>query len=288
MRRRGCRRLAGQVSEGALVSEYEESAGQDQTVPGQTSKGPDQEPPRSRRAGASKAAGTVAGALTSRTAGWMVAAALAGSLVTLGVDHSTAQPTAGSVTIRNAGRVAAAPSGSTRHRQIPAMTLTPKRFYVGPGDPLAVGGLAGGQGGTSWVMQPACAVPGPGGPPFSKSQRRIITIPMPKRVVIGRPGHQKLPLHAGQIPALKRIRFARPACPILPIHCRAGMRIAIGQAPAATRVHIEQRGRVFVIGPGQQPPRRVSVSLPDVVVVPSFRFIGSGGPQCVTFWAGQR
>jgi hypothetical protein len=32
----------------------------------------------------------------------------------------------------------------------------------------------------------------------------------------------------------------------------------------------------------------MSVSLPDVVVVPSFRVIGSGGPRCVTFWAGQR
>jgi hypothetical protein len=101
---------AGQVSEGALVSEYEESAGPDETVPGPNTKEPDPDPPRSRRAGATRAAGTVAGALTSRTAGWIVAAALGGSLVTLAVDNGTSQPTAGPIAIRNADRTAPAPA----------------------------------------------------------------------------------------------------------------------------------------------------------------------------------
>jgi len=259
-------------------------------MPDRISKGtdPDPEPARSRRAGAPSAAGAVAAAVTSRTAGWMVAAALAGSLATLGVVHGTSQPAAGQVTIKNAGRVAVAPSGSSKHGRMWATRLTPKRVYVGPGDPLATGALPQVSGGAAWVAQPACAVPGHNGPPFSKRQQRIVTIPVPKHIVIGRTGHHKLQQQGGQITVPKRIRLARPACAMFPLRCRADLRIAIGQVPAATRVQVEQRGRFFATGQGQQPPRWARVRFPAVVVVPSPRLTGSPGPQCVAFWPRQR
>jgi hypothetical protein len=262
---------AAPVSEDARVSEYEESAGQDQNVPGATSAEPDPEPPRSRQVGASRAAAAVAGAVTSRTAGWMVAAALAGSLVTLAVDHGASQPTAGQITIRNAGRVSAAPPGRSTHRQIQASPLTP-------------GALPQAQGGMAWVMQPACAVPGPGGPPIAKRPQRMVTIPVPKRIVIGRQGHRNLQIYAGQLPASKRIRLVRPACPMFPLRCHPGMRIGIRQVPASARVQIGRRGRFFVTGPSQQPPGRIPVRVPAAVIVPSPRIAGSPGPQCMAFW----
>ena len=271
------------------MNEYEESAGPDQTMPGGNNQGPDAGPPSSRRAGASKAAGAVAGAVTSRTAGWMVAAALAGSLVTLAVDHNTSQPGARSITIRNAGRAAQAPTGGSRHRQIEAVPA-PKRIYLAPGGPASAG-APWAQAGTSWIMQPACAIAGAGGPPFSKRVQRIVTIPAPKRVVIGGQGQHNMHIQIGQVPAASRIRFARPGCLMFPLQCQRGMKIG-GQVHPFTRVQIERRGRVVIVGPRQRALRRMTINAPrfrrTVVIVPSPRLSGSQGPQCVAIRPRQR
>jgi hypothetical protein len=290
------------------VSEYEESAGPDETVPGPNTKGPDPDPPRSRRAGATRAAGTVAGALTSRTAGWIVAAALGGSLVTLAVDNGTSQPTAGPIAIRNAGRTAPAPAGTRRSWKIAATRLTPRQVYLAPGGPLAAGGPpAQGGAGAAWTMQPACALPGPGGPPFPPGRQRTVMIPRAKRAIIGRLGHRHVRIEFGRIPMPKRMILIRPKCamislpmvplpmlplPVVPLHCRAAMRIAIRQVPPFKRISIQPRGRVIYIGPNHRPPRRMDIKAPAgrrvYVVVPSPRLGGPPGPGCVALRPTQR
>ncbi len=256
------------------MSEYEESAGQETPAPSGNSAGPDTEPLRPRRAGAAKTAAAVGGAVTSRTAGWMVAAALAGSLVTLGIDHGTSQPSAGSITVRNAGRVAQAPTGASKRGRIEAVPPGQKRIYVAP--PA--------QGRTSWIMQSPCAVGGMGGPPFSERHQGFATI-MPKRVVIGARGQHKVHVQIGQVPARQAIRLALPGCSMFPIHCQASMAIG-GQVPPFVRVQIERRGRVYVIGPQQGSMRRMTINGPAfrrAVVVPAPRIRGSVATQCLAF-----
>jgi hypothetical protein len=277
------------LNEGALVSENEETAGRETPVPSGNSDGLDTEPLRPRRAGVAKTAAAFGGAVTSRTAGWMVAAALAGSLVTLGIDHGTSQPSAGSITVRNAGRVAQAPTGAGKHARIQAVPGQ-KRIYVAPGGPLGAGSFSA-QGRTSWIMQQPCAAAGVGGPPFSARHQRFNWIQVPKRVVIGPRGQRKLHVQIGQMPARKAIRIARPACPMFPIHCQASITIG-GQAPPFTRGWIERRGHVYVIGPQQGSMRRMTINAPafrrTVVVVPSPRIEASQGRQCVAFLRPQQ
>ena len=272
------------------MSEYEESAGPDETVPGQNNKGPDPDPPRSRRAGATRAAGTAAAALTSRTSGWIVAAALAGSLVTLAVDHGTSQPTAGPIAIRNAGRTAPAPAGTRRSWKIAATPLTPRQVYLAPGGPLAAGGPPA-EGWAAWTMQPACALPGPGGPPFPPRRQRIVIMPGAKRVIIGRAGHRHVRIQFGQVQQPKRISWFRPKCAMIPLHCSA-MRIAIRQVPPFKRIRIERRGRVIYIAPNHRLPHRMGIKAPAsrraFVVVPSPRLAGPPGPQCIALRPAQR
>jgi hypothetical protein len=220
----------------------------------------------------------------------MVAAALAGSLVTLGIDHGTSQSSAGSITIRNAGRVAQAPAGASKHGRIEAVPPGQKRIYVAPGGPLGAGTFSG-PGRSSWIMQQPCAVAGVGGPPFSERHQRFDWIPVPKRVVIGPQSQRKLHVQIGQVPARKAIRFARPACPMFPIHCQAGITIG-GQVPPFARVQIERRGHVYVIGPRQGSVRRMTINAPAfrraVVVMPTPRIAGSLGARCVAFLRPQR
>jgi hypothetical protein len=220
------------------VSEHEESAEPDPTIPGLPA-GQHQPGPSSKAGARGQRAAKVAGAVTSRTAGWMVAAALAGSLVTLLLDGGTSQTAGGQVAFRDVGRAS---------WRIAATPLTPKQVYVAPGGPLAGG-----------MVAPACAYPGPGMPPRIFRHQRSITIYGRQRIAIGKKGLRVSWTVIGRGPAAKRITVVRPGCQAMPWRCDAAIGVQIGQAPGSKRIMIQRHGRVVLIGPGGRPQRRISV-----------------------------
>ncbi len=227
------------------MSEHEESAGPDATIPGQPA-GHHETGPSSKARTRGQRAAQVAGAVTSRTAGWMVAAALAGSLVTVLLDGGTSQPATGQVTLRNIGRAAPAPAGVRTSWRIEATPLTPKQVYVAPGDPLASG-----------TVTPGCAFPGPGIPPGAVRHSRSLKISGWQQIVIGRKGHRASWVAIGSGPPRKRIALVRPGCRVRPLHCGAALGVRIGWAPAGKRIMIKRHGSVVIIGPGGRPQRHV-------------------------------
>jgi hypothetical protein len=231
------------------VSEHEESGGPDPTIPderaGQHDSGPSSTA-GTRRQRAARAAGAV----TSRTAGWMVAAALAGSLVTLVLDGSLSQPATGQVAFRNVGRSAQAqaPAGGRTSWRIAAVPATPKQVYLAPGGPLAAGTSAR-----------ACAFAGQGVPPVAIGRARSIKISGMRHAVIFSQGHRASWVEIGKAPGGKQITVVRPWCQMTPLHCRAAAGVRIGWVPAFRSITIKGHGRTVIVGPGGSAQRRVSI-----------------------------
>lgn len=128
-----------QESPGPDPSATQDQGGQPDTAP-QTTPGRFRLGSRQAR-GAGTAGGSarrVGVALASRTAGWMVAAALAGSLVTLLLEPARSASTSNAaVQFRNTGRIALAPArsavaGSGQNR---AAVPVPRRVYLAPAQP---------------------------------------------------------------------------------------------------------------------------------------------------------
>lgn len=181
------------------MSEHEESAGSDPTIPGQPAGHHDTGPSGAASTRGQRGA-KVAGAVTSRTAGWMVAAALAGSLVTMLLDGGASQTATGQVAVRNVGRTALAPPGGRMSWRIAATPLSPNQVYAAPSGPLA------------GAVAPACAFPGPGLPPRAFRHARSITIYGRHRVVIGKKGRRASWTVIGRGPARKQRWF--PSCAV--------------------------------------------------------------------------
>ncbi len=265
------------------MSEHEESAESDPTIPSEYAAGSGPAQPDSAEPGSSQPessqnsargrgqrAAKLAGAVTSRTAGWMVAAALAGSLTTLLLDNGTAQPTVSQVAAREAGRMAHIPGSARRNGPGPATRV----IYPGPGGPQAAGR-------SSWVLGPAapgsagfsCAFPGPGGPPFATGKIGAVRIHRAWQVIIIGRGHRHVQIKAGSVPA-PSFRLARPGCQMTPFRCQA-----------ALRVIIKRHGRLVIVG--QRPgglPRRIGVKpVPGKrisVVLPGRSVARFAGPRC--------
>jgi hypothetical protein len=128
-----------QESPGPDPSATQDQGGQPDTAP-QTTPGRFRLGSRQAR-GAGTAGGSarrVGVALASRTAGWMVAAALAGSLVTLLLEPARSASTSNAaVQFRNTGRIAPAPARSAvaGSGQIGAAVPVPRRVYLAPAQP---------------------------------------------------------------------------------------------------------------------------------------------------------
>jgi hypothetical protein len=128
------------------VDEHEESAGSESAAADDEGGQPDTAPLRARRrlrlshTGAGRTgARRVGAAATSRTAGWMVAAALAGALVTLLLEPARLAPSAVvSVPFRKADRVQTNPApnavAGSGHR-IRVAVPAPRQAYLVPGQP---------------------------------------------------------------------------------------------------------------------------------------------------------
>jgi hypothetical protein len=223
------------------VSEHEESGEPDPTIPGEQAGQHDMGPSSTAGTRRQRAA-RLAGAVTSRTAGWMVAAALAGSLVTLLLDGSLSQPATGQVAFRNVGRSAQAPAqaGGRTNWRIAAVPATPQQVYAAPGGPLAAG-----------TVGPACAFGGQGVPPVAVRRAR--------HAVIFRKGHRASWVAIGKAPGAKRITVVRLWCQMMPLQCRPAAGVRIGWVPAFRSITIKGHGRTVIVGPGGRPQRRLSI-----------------------------
>ncbi|HEX5190494.1 MAG TPA: hypothetical protein VFW16_13185 [Streptosporangiaceae bacterium] len=227
------------------MSEHEESAGSDPTIPGQPPGQHEPDPPG--KAGTrGQAAARVVGAVTSRTAGWMVAAALAGSLVTLLADGGTSQP-AGQIAVRNVSGTTT-PAGGRASWRMQLAPVTPRRAYIAPGGPLAGGMLA-----------PACAFPGPRTPPAMFRHPRSVTIYGRQRVAIGKKGGRLSWTVIGRGRAWQKVAIIGPGCQVIPPRCWTAIGVRNGKAPAFKQIIIKRHGRVVIIGPGGRAQRRVSI-----------------------------
>jgi hypothetical protein len=224
------------------VDEHEESAGSESAAADAVGGQPDTAPLRARRrlrlshTGAGRTgARRVGAAATSRTAGWMVAAALAGALVTLLLEPARLAPSAVvSVPFRKADRVqtnpapnAVAGSGHRIRVAVPAPrqaylvpgqpgqiygSLTPRQMYAAPGQwfagppaPVAAPGCIA----MAPAQEPFAAAPPPGGP---VARIRIGRYSPPKRVIISGRGRRPTQVRIGQLPIVKRIISIPGAC----------------------------------------------------------------------------
>jgi hypothetical protein len=256
-----------QESPGPDPSATQDQGGQPDTIPQTT---PGRLRLGSRRARAAGPAGgsarRVGVALASRTAGWMVAAALAGSLVTLLLEPArSASTTNAAVQFRNTGRIAPAPARSAvagsglNGGAVPA----PRRVYVAPGQPGQVPGCLAKlpPGG----LPPARAVP----PPV------ISRLRLHRQLVVGRGLRPRYIRISGRpimkalvgIPSPCSVRLGVVPPPIVQrltaIPGRCGARVQIGRLMAPKRVAFAKPGwlqiragrlraswRVVLVGPG--------------------------------------
>jgi hypothetical protein len=187
------------------VNDHSTPASEDSPVPEDTQALPASAAVSSRRI---PRAGLVAAAATSRTAGWIVAAGLLGSLITLLAGPGSNSP-ATTVTLHRAafavpGGLRSAAPGRRAYVQMPAgqkIVGIPAGLPPGVG-PLTPGQIAGPGG--LWVqvpaMMPACGIVGPGmlspgvqrvyGPGRQPKIQRVFTRPGKngKRFEIVRPG----------------------------------------------------------------------------------------------------
>jgi hypothetical protein len=210
------------------VNEHSTPASEDSPVQEDTQSLPASAPVRSRTL---PRAGLVAAAATSRTAGWIVAAGLLGSLITLLAGPGSNSP-ATIVALHRAafavpgGRRSAAP-GKRAYVQMPArqkIVGVPAGLPPGAG-PLAPGQIAG--PGSVWVqvpaMMPACGIIGPG-----------MVSPGVQRVYV--PGRQA---------KIQRV-FVRPG--------KNGKRIELVRPGAVpSKQFVSGSGSISLIGPGGSP-----------------------------------
>jgi hypothetical protein len=214
-------------------------------------------------------------ALTSRSAGWIVAAALAGSLATylfapprtsspasVGVAYQSAAPGAvqrSARIVRPGGQagvqVPAYVPGPTGVAGLPQRQITAGRVEVvlPPGGPAA-GQIVAGPGG-NWVgaPMPGCAFPGPGGLPGGRVSVRV-----------GRPGAMRrfVSVHGrratiGLAPVPQRVVIVRP-----PLARRIVVRN--GHSVHVRIVRLGGARRVVVVRPGRRSvraPRQVRLWL---------------------------
>jgi hypothetical protein len=228
------------------VNEHSASASEDPPVPEDTQAQPASPAARSRRF---PRAGLAAAAATSRTAGWIVAAGLGGSLITLLVGPGRNSSTTTIVPLHRAAFAINGAKSATPGRHVYIRGPVRQKIVGFPaGRPPAVGMLTPDQipgPGPGWVqvptMIPACGIPGPGAlPPGPRIHGRAFI-----KGVITRPGKNGM-----------RVEISRPGVPKRMIWVgRRGLR--------AHRISIQvPRRPLFAAGPG------------------SFTFIGPGGPFC--------
>jgi hypothetical protein len=231
------------------VNEHSTPASEDPPVREDTQEPPASAAARSRRL---PRAGLVAAAATSRTAGWIVAAGLFGSLITLllgpGRNSSTTIVPMHRAAFAIHGGLRSAAPGRRAYLHSP---VRQKIVGLPAGRPPAIGMFAPGQmagPGGVWVqapaMMPACGIAGPGMLP-----------PGPPRVY----GPGGLPIVKGVI--------SRSG--------KNGMRVVIIRPGAAKRVSWIWRRPL--------PGHRISVRLPrrQFAAGPGpFSIVGPGGPPC--------
>jgi hypothetical protein len=229
------------------VNEHSTPASEDPPVPDDTQALPASAAVRSRRL---PSAGLVAAAATSRTAGWIVAAGLFGSLITLLVGPGSNSP----ATIVASRRAAFAVPGGLKfaapgqHVYVHG-PVRQKIIGVPAGGPLGIGTLSPGQivgPGGAWIqvpaMMPACGFAGPGLLP---------------------PGEARVYGPGGQ-PIVKGV-ISRPG--------KNGMRVEIIRPGASKRISYDWRSA--------RPGHRISIQLPrrQFVSGPG-PFFGPGASPC--------
>jgi hypothetical protein len=236
------------------VNEHATPASEDSPDPEDTQQLPTSPAVGSRRL---PRAGLVAAAATSRTAGWIVAAGLFGSLITLLVGPGRNSSTTIIPVHRAAFAVRGGQSAPPGKRVYVHSPVGQKIVGLPAGGPpgagmFTPGGMAG--PGSVWVqvpaMMPACAIAGPG------------LLPPGVPGVYG-PGGQ---------PIVKGV-ISRPG--------KNGMRVEIIRPGA--------RKRVSWIWQRRLPGRRFSVQLPRRQFVPGpgpFSIVGPGGPPCAVHMSG--
>lgn len=210
-----------------------------------------------------------AGALaTSRTVGWMVAAALAGALVTLLLEPARSAPSP-AVPFRNAGRAEAKPGRSAvagSGHKVGVAVPAPGQVYPVPGRPGQVYaeptpwqmyGQMYPAPRAAWLAGPPASVGMPGcvikmpaqvpfaGPPPGRPgiHTRIGEFRPPKSIIMEGPGRRPTQTRIGRLPIVKRI---------IGIPGRCAVRIGI-PGPCAVRV---RAGRLML-------PRRIEVTPPS-------------------------
>jgi hypothetical protein len=156
-----------------------------------------------------------------------VAAALAGSLVTLLLDPGTSTPSVQQVAIRNASRTSPAPGGSTNWRVV--WQGGPRTIYVGPGNgpgtlpapgwvylspaspPGAIWMPAQSPG--NWTAVPGCVIYRARIAPFPPGSTRRLKVIRRRQVIIGRVGivraARRVSVQIGAMPACRLIHPPR-------------------------------------------------------------------------------
>ena len=229
------------------MNDNSESSGQEDTSPTLPRQDPAQpEPDRASARPRSGTARVVADAVLSRTAGWMVAAALAGALTTLALEPSASTPTAARlIPVRNAASADGAAGPGRIHKPVRQQVKLPPGAYGMPGQ---MPGQIIGPAARCAAVMPGWPFPGQG-----RMVHRIGGIGKPRREVFIRPGRQRR-FSISLVPA--------PACIfVAPGRCAMG---AIGKVPARRFAILRPGGR-----PGQSGAPRPSRR---------FSYIPGGGP----------
>ena len=256
------------------MNEHSPSASEDPALPGDSEPAPEPTATRSRRL---PRAGHVAAAATSRTAGWMVAAALAGSLVTLVlVPNRNSQTTV--VPFR--GTAFAGPGGI--HSAVPG-----KRFAIKGPSPAQIGPVPAGGGRAfrmiaPWqqafpgqarvygpAMTPACAYFGPGGLPPG-TPPAFVRLGGPRHVIKGeivQPGVPAKRLRIVQLPATKRLSWVQ-------VPSRIARRLTITLGPGGKA--LAGPGAFTFVGPGG--PGGPGCAIQGVGAPGTWRFVPAPGP----------
>jgi len=224
------------------VNENSESSAQEETNPTLRGDNPVQpEPERAPTRQRSRTARVVADAVTSRTAGWMVAAALAGALTTLALEPSTSTPAAAKlIPVRNAASAHGAPRTGRIHAPVRQQIKWPAGVYGKPGAMLPPGAPC-------TTVLPGGPYPGPGRMIHIHGAHGIRA---PKRELFIRPGrHRRFSISLALPP---RCLFVPPG------RCAVG---AIGQVPAKRFTIVGPGGRAGQSG-APRPSRRF-IRIPD-------------------------
>jgi hypothetical protein len=222
-----------QESPGPDPSATQDQGGQPDTAP-QTTPGRFRLGSRQAR-GAGTAGGSahrVGVALASRTAGWMVAAALAGSLVTLLLEPARSASTSNAaVQFRNSGRIAPAPArsavaGPGQHSA--AVPAQPGQAYLVPAQP-----------GQAYLV------------PAQPGQAYLVPAQPGQAYLVPAPG----PIHQQMQPAAGSVWFTGPPGQAMMPGCMAQLPPG-GLPPVFRRLGMH---RQITVGPGL-PPRSIRIS----------------------------